>query len=593
MKTSFLFFFLYGLTGLNRIVAGGPVSTDTLTRPRPDSISCTQPGSAARPDSSAPEPINPAVQLTGELALSTGFYATRGLETPRAPVMPWDLNGNLTLSTRSGWTVPVQLVWSSQNNRYGQPYNQLGVSPRYKQWLILHGGYRNVVFSPLTLAGHTFLGVGVELNPGLLRVGAVVGKFNRAINAHHADPDRVVTFRRTGYSAKLGVGNERNYLDLILLRVADDMHSIRTDSLTTGPTPAENLVLGLSGRLQLPKKLFVELDAAGSAYTRDVRMEAVATSTSSNARLRYLGRLANGFTVRQSTQLCTALQASLSYRTKLADLKLKYKRVEPDYQSMGAYYFQTDIENFTVVPSLRLLKKRLNLRTSIGWQHNNLFNQKRTRTNRRIGSLSASYSSDKNLTLDLVFSNYGITQQAGYRPLNDTARLVQNNRTLSGSVFKVWTGETTLQTVTGSATYQALQDLNPFTADLNQNQNWNYTVSYAWQHLAANLDLNVSYGYTLSNALDRSSAFYGPSVSVGKKTLKGNKLSLLLTISYLKSRDVLAEFDQRGLVLNTGLNIDYQLTPVHRLSATGTNGLNRGNQTFRQQQGSVQYSVTF
>lgn len=570
---------------MNQLVAGGPAPTDTLTQPRPNSLVRT------RPDSLAPQPLVPPMQLTGELALSTGFYATRGLETPRAQVTPWDLNGNLTFSTRSGWTVPVQLIWSSQNSRY-TPFNQVGVSPRYKRWLTLHGGYRNVVFSPLTLAGHTFLGAGVELNPGLLRVGAVVGQFNRAVDAHYVDPDRVATFRRTGYSAKVGVGNERNYLDLILLRVADDVHSIRTDSLTH-TTPAENLVLGLSGRLQLPKKLYVELDAAGSAYTRDVRAEAVATSTRSDTRLRYLGRLANGFTLRPQTQVYTALQTSLSYRTKRADLKVRYKRVEPNYASMGAYYFQTDIENVTVAPSLRLFKKRLNLRTSIGWQHDNLFNQKRTRTNRRIGSLSASYSSDKNLTLDLVYSNYGITQRAGYRPLNDTARLVQNNRTLSASVFKGWTGETTLQTVTGSATYQALQDLNPFTADQNQNQNWNYTVSYAWQHQTAHLDLNVSYGYTLSNAVDRSSTYYGPSVSVGKKTLNDNTLSLRLTVSYLKSWETLSGFNQRGLVLNTGLSIDYQPTPVHRLSASWTNALNQGNQTFRQQQGNVQYSVSF
>jgi len=145
------------------------------------------------------------------------------------------------------------LVWSSQNNRYRQPYNQVGVSPRYKTWLTLHGGYRNVVFSPLTLAGHTFLGAGAELNPGLLRVGMIVGKFNRAINANYADPDRVATFGRSGYSAKVGVGNQRNYLDLILLRVADDVYSIQADSLSR-TTPAENVVLGVSGRLQLHKK---------------------------------------------------------------------------------------------------------------------------------------------------------------------------------------------------------------------------------------------------------------------------------------------------------------------------------------------------
>lgn len=514
-----------------------------------------------------------------------------GLDEPRAQATPWSFSGNLIINTRSGWNVPIRLVWSSQNNQYRQPYNQVGASPSYKNWLTLHAGYRNVVFSPLTLAGHTFLGAGVELNPGLLRVGAIVGKFNRAIDANYAEPDRVATFRRTGYSVKLGVGNQRNYLDLILLRVADDLYSIRTDSLTT-TRPAENLVLGLSGRLQLYKKLFVELDASGSAYTRDVRSEPLEASSSTDSRMRYLGYTGNLFTIRQSTQLYTALQTSLSYRAKWADLKVQYKRFEPDFKTMGAYYFQNDIESFTTAPSLKLFKKRLNLRTSIGWQHDNLFNQKKARTDRLIGSASASYSSDHDLTLDLVYSNYGITQRAGYRPLNDTARIAQNNRTLSGSVFKLWTGEHVIHTLTGSATYQELQDLNPFTADLNENQNWNYNLSYAWQNLTANLDLNVSYGYTLTKSMDLNSAFYGPSMGVGKKVFKSS-LNLLLTLSYLQSRQILDEFDERGSVLNAALSADYQLTPVHRLSISWTNVLNRGTQTFREQQGTIQYSVSF
>lgn len=533
----------------------------------------------------------PSVRITGELIGSTGFYALRGLDMTRPRQNPWGLSGNLVLTSRSGWTVPVNLIWSSTTYRYRQPYNQVGASPRFRDWLVLHGGYRNLIFSPLTLAGHTFLGAGIELNPGLLRVGVVVGKFNRAVNANFADPDRVATFRRSGYSAKLGLGNQRSYLDLILLRVADDVQSIRADTLPQ-MAPAENVVLGLSGRFQFSKKLSVEIDAAGSAYTRDSRTDTVATLTSRDERFRYLGQLKNLFTAREATQIYTAVQASLSYRGRWADLKLRYKRIEPNYKSMGAYYFQTDLESFTAAPALKLFNKRLHLRTSIGWQHDNLFNQKKTRTDRLIGSLSASYASKKNLTLDLSFSNYGITQRAGYRPINDTARVAQNNRTLSGNVFKLWAGETAVHTLSGSATYQELQDLNPFTATVNQNENQNYTLSYAFQHFATNLDLNLGYGYTLTEGLDMSSSFYGPSLEVGCKILK-NKVSIRLTINYLKSLEVLGDYNEQGSVISTGLNLDYQLTPVHRLSINATNVQSRGIQPFQEQQGTVQYSISF
>lgn len=534
----------------------------------------------------------PAAHVTGDVSLSTGFYAMRGLGADQSQVMPWGLTGNITLTTRAGWVVPVQGVWSSENNQYGQPYNQVGVSPRFRNWLTLHGGYRNVVFSPLTLAGHTFLGAGIELNPGLFRVAAVMGKFNRAIEANYADPNRVATFRRTGYSAKVGWGNARSYLDLILLRVADDAQSLRSDSLPP-VAPAENVVTGLSGRFQLSKKLYVEIDAAGSAYTRDVRADTVATATNPDERFQYLAWMKNLFTARQSTQIYTAVQASLSYRSKYANLKIQYKRVEPDYKSMGAYCFQHDLERFTAAPSARLFGGRLNLRTSVGWQHDNLLDQKKTRTDRLIGSVSTSYSSNRNLTLDATVSNYGITQRAGYRPLNDTARVVQNNQTLSGNVFKLWAGKAMTHTITGSATYQELQDLNPFTAALNQNQNWNYTVSYAWQHLMGNVDVNLGYSYTLTKATGLSSEFAGPSVELGKRLLTGNKLNLLLSVSYLESRETLTGVTLDGTVVNTALTVNYQLTPVHRFAVNWTNALNQTGQAYHQQQGRVEYLLTF
>ena len=555
----------------------GIIHPDTATLPQPDST----------------RPAQPALTLTGEIDLTKSFSLMRGQEASSVQNTPWYLTGNLTLATRAGWIIPLQGVWSSPTNGYRQAYNAIGVSPHYKNWLTLHGGYRNLEFSPFTLAGYTVLGAGFELNPGLLRIGLMAGRFSKAVEPTATDPDRVAAFQRMGYCAKIGVGNDRTYLDVILLNAADDVNSIRPDSVSD-LTPAQNVVLGLSGRIRSNKKLTVELDAAGSAYTSDTHAEPLPT-TSADSRFDYVNYL-NGFKklirVNSLTSIRTAVQASLNYRLKWADLRLRYKRVEPGYQSMGAYYMQTDIERITVAPSVRLFKNRLQFRGSVGWQHDNLTNQKRTRTERLIGSVSASYTSDNNLTLDLTVSNYGITQRAGYRPLNDTNRVAQNNRTLSGSVFKSWTGQNQLHNLNGSATYQELQDLNPFTADQNQSQNWNYTVSYALQNPAAGLDLNLSYNYARSRATELNFLFHGPTVSVQKK-LFTNKLSALLLVSYLRNRQTLAGETQQGFALNTTFSLDYQLTPVHRLSVSGTDGVNRGAQSYRYQQATVRYTMSF
>ena len=577
MKTLFLFLIFSILQSGLLLAKQGVVDRDTSSLSQPDSTRSAQ----------------PALLLTGDVELTKSVSVMRGQEGTFVQHTPWYLTANLVLTTRGGWTIPLQGLWSSPINGHRQAYNAIGVSPRYRNWLTLHGGYRNLEFSPFTLAGHTVLGAGFELNPGLLRVGLLVGRFNKAVAPSATDADQVVAFERTGYCARIGIGTDRTYLDVIFLNAADDARSIRPDSLSY-LTPAQNVVLGLSGRIRANKKLTVELDAAGSVYTSDTHAEPQRAATV-DRRFWYVN-YRNGYRhlirVNSSTSFRTALQASLNYRLKWADLRLRYTRVEPGYQSMGVNYLQTDIERVTVAPTVRLVKNRLQLRSSVGWQHDNLTAQKRTRTDRLIGSASASYTSDDNLTLDLSVSNYGLRQRAGYRPLNDTTRLAQNNRTLSGSVFKSWTRQGQLHTLNGSMMYQALQDLTPLTADNNHRQNWTYTVSYTKQNPAAGLDLNFGYTYTLSQATAMSFLFHGPTMSVEKK-LFINKLSALLTGSYLKNKQILAGEQQPGFTMNYTLICAYQPTPVHRLSISSTVSINRGGQSYLQQQGIVQYTVSF
>ena len=532
----------------------------------------------------------PRLLVTGELTLATGYAQSSGSGVSERQFAPWTLTGNITLATRSGWVVPVGIVGRSRSDGYGQTTNQIGVSPQYRNWLTLHGGYCSVYFSPLTLAGSPFLGTGVELNRGLLRVGAIYGQFSRAVEANQTD--QVSSFRRTGYGLRAGIGGAQNYLDVILLNVADDPHSIRTNE-ETGLTPAENRALGVSGRLRLRKTLYVEFDAAGSAYTSDVRT-AMATSAKADGSGRFYVNLLSKLTpLRVSTQLRTALQTALTYKMGLLAMKLDYKRIEPDYQTMGTYYVQNDIERLTATPSVRCFNKRLMLRGSVGFQHNNLLGQKKNRTDRLTHSFNASYTTDDNLTtLDLTYSNYGLSQRAGYRPLNDTTRLAQTTRTLSANGFRMWMGETRMQTLTASAMYQELCDLNPFTANFSQNQNWYYSVSYGYRHLTTGLDVNLSYAYSLTKATDTRSVYTGPSVSMHQKLLK-NRFSLDLGGSFLSNRENGTELNQTGTVLNGSAGIAYQPTPVHRLSFNWTVSCIRGLQSGSSQQGEFQYSVSF
>ncbi|MEO8474840.1 MAG: hypothetical protein ABI477_21745, partial [Chryseolinea sp.] len=275
--------------------------------------------------------------LNGGLSVRTIFYSAHGIEARRKP-FSYVIAGAPVLSVY-GWSVPMSFVFSEQERSFRQPFNQFGMSPTYK-WVTVHAGYRNITYSPYTLAGHTILGGGVELTPGIFRFGFMYGRLNRATAVDSTSGSlEPFSYTRRGYALKLGVGKGRTFLDVSLLKAKDDSTSAHTDAITRGKVmPAENAVIGITARVTFLKKFYWEGDGGLSLYTRNI-----GTSLGlENANLlpsilnNTLGSL---LTINGSTEFYSAYQTSLGYRGKILSLRLQYRRVDPGYQSMGAYFF--------------------------------------------------------------------------------------------------------------------------------------------------------------------------------------------------------------------------------------------------------------
>ena len=104
--------------------------------------------------------------ISGTAGLGLGTYSSSGISA-RAKSFSYLFSGSPVVSIY-GIAFPLSIVVSDQQKSFTQPFNQYGVSPHYK-WITVHGGWRSLTFSPYTLAGYNFLGMGVELNPGKLR----------------------------------------------------------------------------------------------------------------------------------------------------------------------------------------------------------------------------------------------------------------------------------------------------------------------------------------------------------------------------------------------------------------------------------------
>lgn len=531
------------------------------------------------------------LRLTGDLTLQSSFYQASGI-SPRQQPLFWSIGGAPSLHLY-GIRIPFLLLLSNQERRFQQPFNQLGIAPYYK-WAKLYLGYNQVRFSPYTLAGRRFLGLGMELNPGIFRLGFVYGRFQRATVEYPVSQTTDTSFLSTiplpvydrkGYAAKVGVGGKRNYLDVSLLYARDDAPSGSEDSLKA----AENLAFGLGFQLSLFSWLRWKTEAGISAFTRDQQSERLPIPD-----LPVVRELAGWFPPRFSTQVRTAVESSLALEGKGLGLKLAYKRIDKDYKSMGAYYFLTDVEEWTLGPSLNLFKNRFRLSGTVGLQRDNLAQSKARTTRRLIGSAQLSYQPSARFGFNGQYANYGLSQQPVQRSLTDTTLLEQVNQNLTLMPRLSFVSAARTQTLSLVLGYHALADLSQGIAYTAEMKSW-------FSHFNYHLSLPQK-GWNLQGALhtQRVQLAQGLTESIGgswglRKSLQKGKYAIHVYYTYFHNRFA---HQANGATQNIRMGAQWKLSEKHRLEFQFRQLIHRAaltgpNPSFRESQGRINYQFHF
>ena len=495
------------------------------------------------------------IDVSGSLSLRLNAFHTSDTLSRRDPFF-WTISGNPTVSLY-GITLPFSFSFSQKQSDFRQPFNYFGVSPYYKK-ITFHAGYRNVYFSDYTLSDHMFLGGGIEAQPSILRLGFVYGRFSKAIEPITdtlTQEYSIPSFNRKGFAAKFGLGTSNNYVDLILLSIHDDSLSVMNTE-EAGIAPAENLVLGIKSKQVISKIITLDVDFGFSSYTYDARSEKL------NAEDYNIPTVLTWFMIpKTSTEFLTAGKASLGFRLKKFSMKLNYRRVEPGYQSMGAYYLNNDIENITLAPSFTLLKNRLRLNGSIGYKRNNLFNTKSNNTFQKANSLMVSFMPTSKWGVNLNYSNYNMNQSRNYTLVRDTLVLEQFSNNISGNVFFNFGTKTRRQNLSFSTAYMDLSD-NSSDSVTNSVNSFNPSVSYRFsdseRKFSWSLSLNANDFKTPQNETFR----WGFSGGLNKSVVE-DKLNLGFNTRYFRTN-----LDKQNL--NTtwmiGATTGYKLAKSHSLS---------------------------
>jgi hypothetical protein len=498
------------------------------------------------------------IRFSGSLSAQAGPYLYFGQGEPRNEPFWWQVNGSPTISLY-GWQIPFSFNYGSRNRSFNQPFNRYGVSPYYK-WITLHAGYRSIRMNPYVMSGIQFLGGGVELNPKGFRFAAFYGRFAKPIGQDTSSSITDVplaAFRRMGYGAKIGIGSRRSYFDISLVKVYDEVKSIAIlDS--SALKPQDNVALGLSSKLAISKRIAFSFDAGASLINRDLNLAVMDSVQKYNP-------FPGLFQIRQGTQFLLAGNAALSYNNKNFGLKLQAKQVDADYRALAAFYQQSDLRSFSIEPSVRLKKNKIKISASVGRQQDNISGRKAFTSVRTISSGNIAVQATKEYNINLNFSNFGTTQQAGLSVLNDTFRVAQNNLTFSVAQNYITSNKLRTLNVSMNLSYQELQDLNRFdTYSTSENQVWFMNLNANRVRLSDNFGLLGGFNISHNAYFNGSYFLIGPTIGASKPFFK-DKLRTNLNVSWNKG--YLSGISS-GSTLNSFATVAYQVRKAHQFNLT-------------------------
>ena len=488
------------------------------------------------------------VTFHGSIGTKLSLYGADGIPSRQDP-FTYGFDANATISLY-GISMPFSFTWYNRNKSYSQPFNQYGLSPKYK-WITTHFGYRSVSFSEFTLNGHTFLGAGLEMTPGKWRLGALYGKFNQNSDYDPYKAKEIPMLTRKGWAVKIGYGTEKSFLDLSFLRIADDDKKYQPSTDPDIPTPAQNFVIGVHGKVTIIKNLTIEAEGAESVITNN------SLSGALNDYKDKWFSLASGFIViNQTSQHFSAFKSNLKWKiNKSLTSGLEYKRIDPGYQSMGAYLFNTDLENLNINQSVLMLNNKMNLRGSLGLQHDNLNNSKKYTSKRTVGALSLSYQISPKFGVDANYNNFTTNQRAGTMAIIDTLKLFQINKSYSFTPRFMVANENRSHLIMFMFNNMALDDKNKKTANQTETNTTILNLTYSLGLIPAKLNITTSLNSTnLKNNLYQNKM---SGITVGlNKMLAADKITLSWNNSYMINK----VNSDKGTVFNTVFTAGFRIT---------------------------------
>jgi hypothetical protein len=518
-------------------------------------------------------------KFSGGINASTVFY-TGNAGSGREP-FNYFINGNVAFSMY-GVSLPASFSFTNRGFSYQYKFpnlpNRLSLHPKYK-WITGHIGGVAMTFSPYTLSGHQFSGVGFDLSPkGNWKYSMMYGRMQKAVEWDTASRSTLVSYRRRGAGAKLSYSKGKLRLGGSVFYAADDVNSLQLKPDSLQVYPQQNTAVSIEAALPVVKNLVLQTEIGVSALTRDMRAPKYTDSVQRTWLQKILG-------VNMATNFYKAVKAQLNYTIGSSSMGVGYERIDPGYKTLGAYYFNNDLENITVNFAQSLFKGKINFSGNVGYQRDDLDKDKSGGTHRVVSAFNLNYNASAKFTTALSYSNFQtftnvkpqfqyINQLTPYDNL-DTLNFHQLSQNANLNVnYVLGNNKDKPQNLNLNFSFQdAFDEQGGIVSKGNASQFYNFAGSYSRTNVKKGMNIAGAFNLTYNTIGKNEILTLGPTVMASKQ-LFSNKVKTSGSVSYNISKPDTGEKTQ---VMSFRMNAGYVFRKKHNFSLTGV-GMVRSTQ---------------
>ncbi|MEZ4936931.1 MAG: hypothetical protein R2799_04990 [Crocinitomicaceae bacterium] len=471
---------------------------------------------------------NNAIKLNGSIGYSMAYNSNYGNQMTQRP-LSWNLQGRLNISIID-LQIPFTFSFSNYGTKFTQPTYITSIDPKYK-WFQGHFGQTTMSISSNTIQGRPFLGGGIELNFKKIKFKAMFGRLNKSVfPGSDSTQVRSLTYTRLGGAISAFVKIKNSSIEFILFKAKDLKNSIPTTFYNSKTHPMDNFILETKLDLKVFRKVNIKVDYALNFITQNTEIETAGYNSNTF-----------DFLIQKnvSTQILHYINTDLSYQLKNMNFGISYERIDPNFQSLGNYFTNNDLEKVTLKSNCKFFKNVWSLSMQVGFQRNNLTNQSKSKSQRLAVSFQNSILLTKKMSLQLSYSNFSNLilgkdpTDLFYNEQFDSLKIYVSNQNAS-LVFMNRMGKNNqpqlinfISNFSQTTNYQGpIEQPSIFGTGISKNLDpttiLSNTLSYSLQFKRTATNIQLSVNHIFQKNSSKQSQYIGPSLKYNQKVFKKN-----------------------------------------------------------------------